>query len=100
MPIKPKKITKRNGTQYSGGAVGNFYSQSAWRSLRALKIRMNPLCEMCLKIGIITPAQMVDHKKPIQDGGAALDMDNTQSLCNACHATKTGKETAKRRNEK
>ena len=50
------------------------------------------MCEECLKVGRLTPAQMVDHIVPINKGGASLDIENLQSLCNACHARKSAKD--------
>ena len=50
------------------------------------------MCEECLKAGRLTPAQMVDHIVPINKGGARLDIENLQSLCNACHARKSAKD--------
>lgn len=35
---------------------------------------------------------MVDHIQPIRFGGAALDMENLQSLCWSCHSAKSVKE--------
>lgn len=69
-----------------------FYQSTAWRKLRAVKLEQEPMCEECLKVGRLTPAQMVDHIVPINKGGAGLDMDNLQSLCNACHARKSAKD--------
>lgn len=66
-----------------------FYQSTPWRKLRAQKLLMNPLCEECERKGILTPAQMVDHIVPINKGGAALDIDNLQSLCNPCHNRKS-----------
>ena len=100
MPLKPPaKKQERPATQYSKGAVGDFYSSSAWIKLRNLKRRLNPLCENCEKLGLLTPFHTIDHIKPISEGGAPLDMDNLQTLCKQCHAIKTGKETAKRKNK-
>lgn len=66
-----------------------FYQSTAWRELRAEKLRQNPICEQCLKIGLIIPAHVVDHIVPINKGGAALDIDNLQSLCHPCHNRKS-----------
>lgn len=57
-----------------------------WEKVRAVKIKQNPLCEMCEKKGIITPSDIVHHIVPISQGGAVLDYDNLMSLCNKCHA--------------
>lgn len=69
-----------------------FYQSPAWRKLRAVKLRLNPLCEECERLGRVTPAQMVDHITPINKGGASLDMENLQSLCNACHNRKSARD--------
>ena len=69
-----------------------FYQSTSWRKLRALKLEQAPMCEECLKAGRLTPAQMVDHIVPINKGGAPLDIENLQSLCNACHARKSAKD--------
>ena len=69
-----------------------FYQSTAWRKLRAIKLHQQPLCEECLRRGAMTPAQMVDHIRPINEGGAALDLRNLQSLCNSCHNRKSARE--------
>jgi len=70
-----------------------FYNSKQWRSLRNYYRQMNPLCELCEKEGYIIPAQCVDHIKPMRFGGSKTSLDNLQSLCNSCHATKTGRES-------
>lgn len=100
MPMKPpKKQIERSTIQYSRGAIGSFYSSSAWIKLRNLKRHLNPLCEKCAELGLIVPFHTIDHIKPISEGGEALNIDNLQTLCRQCHAIKTGKETAKRQNK-
>ena len=98
MPSKPpQKQYAKVGKQYSQGAVGNFYSSSAWIKLRNYKRLLTPLCEQCEKVNILTPFHTIDHIKPISEGGEPLDFDNLQTLCKQCHAIKTGKETSKRK---
>ena len=65
-----------------------FYNSANWKRLRALKLRANPICEMCLP-DRITLATAVDHIKAINLGGSATALDNLQSLCHACHNRKT-----------
>jgi 5-methylcytosine-specific restriction protein A len=99
MPSKPpQKQYAKVGQQYSRGAVGNFYSSAAWIKLRNYKRLINPICEHCIKVNLITPFHTIDHIKPISEGGEPLDLNNLQTLCRQCHAIKTGKETAKRKN--
>jgi 5-methylcytosine-specific restriction protein A len=98
MAIKPPtKQQNKTGAQYSNGSVGSFYSNSAWLKLRNYKRLLNPLCEHCLILDILTPYHTIDHKTPISEGGEPLDLDNLQTLCKQCHAIKTGKETSKRK---
>ena len=68
-----------------------IYRTSRWQKLRDYKRRRNPLCEECLRQGIMTPAELVDHIIPIEDGGAIFDLENLQSLCRACHNRKHSK---------
>ena len=100
MPFRPKKPQKKQQSQYSKGAVGNFYSSSAWIKVRDLRLRIEPLCRECFKLDPIEATRpskkVVDHIKPISEGGNPLDLENTQTLCTAHHAIKTGRETAKR----
>ena len=70
----------------------DFYQSRKWRTLRALKLQKDPLCEECMRKGMLIPAQMVDHIIPINKDGAPLDLNNLQSLCNHCHAVKTARD--------
>ena len=73
-----------------------FYRSTAWRKLRAEQLRRQPLCECCLAQGRHTPAHIVDHIRPVNRGGAPLDLENLQSLCAACHNRKSGAERHQR----
>lgn len=42
----------------------------------------------CHRRGAEVRAQVVDHIKPIREGGARLDLTNLQSLCARCNARK------------
>ena len=70
----------------------DFYQSRKWRTLRALKLQKDPRCEEGMRTGMLIPAQMVDHIIPINKGGAPLDLNNLQSLCNHCHAVKTARD--------
>ena len=87
-PWQPKR-TAFEGYRYHNT---EFYQSTAWRKLRAIKLNEEPMCEECARLGRLTPAQMVDHIVPINKGGAGLDMDNLQSLCNTCHARKSARD--------
>ncbi len=71
----------------------SFYNSKRWRALRNYFIQKNPLCSKCKRGG-----QCVDHIKPITMGGSSVDIKNLQTLCNKCHAIKSSKEGAEKRN--
>ena len=67
-----------------------------WERVRRMHLAAEPLCRMCHEAGRVTPAVLVDHITPIRDGGAILDDSNLQSLCRACHDTKTAEDVRRR----
>lgn len=69
-----------------------LYSLAAWKRLRAAFLRAHPLCVECGAIGTI-----VDHVRPVRDGGAVYDPDNLQTLCVRDHNAKTMREINARR---
>ena len=70
-----------------------FYKTAAWLALRAWRLSIEPLCRMCKELGLVTAATCVDHIEPIaQAWDRRLDPDNTQSLCDSCHARKSAIE--------
>jgi 5-methylcytosine-specific restriction protein A len=66
------------------------YTTQRWQRLRKHKLRQNPLCECCIKVGRIEPANVVDHITPINNGGDPYPgLDGLASLCASCHNLKT-----------
>ncbi len=66
------------------------YTTQRWQRLRRLKLQDKPLCELCIKIGRIEPATVVDHIIPIKSGGDPFPgLDRLMSLCASCHNQKT-----------
>jgi hypothetical protein len=45
------------------------YTTQRWQRLRRMKLRVNPLCEICLKQKRIVPAVAVDHIVPVKAPG-------------------------------
>ena len=82
-----------------------IYNSKEWKELRIAKLRANPLCEECLKEGIVTSARCVHHVVPIETARTkdemkrlAFDVNNLRALCFACHARihkELGSNTAK-----
>ena len=92
IPEKPKHMRE--------GDNASFYNSKRWRALRNYFIQMNPLCSQCERDGNgPTGAQCVDHIKPISMGGSMVSISNLQALCNSCHAIKSGRESAEKRNK-
>ena len=83
--LKPQSRSSEEHTQ--------FYNSKRWRSLRAYYIQMNPVCELCEKQGYIIAGECVDHIEPMRFGGSETSLNNLQTLCNSCHATKSGRES-------
>ena len=67
-----------------------------WEKVRRMHLAAEPLCRMCSQAGRVTPAVLVDHIQPINDGGAVLDDGNLQSLCRRCHDVKTAEDVRRR----
>lgn len=68
-----------------------FYNSTAWKKVRAMKRRMNPMCEAqgpdCTHV-----ATSVDHKVSLMENRSlALVLENLQSLCDNCHGQKTAR---------
>lgn len=71
----------------------SFYRSSAWRSLRARKLKESPYCECEDCKGKRVIADMVDHVQRIEDGGDPWDINNLQSMRNhPCHDRKRARE--------
>ena len=62
-----------------------------WKIDRDAHIAANPLCEMCMKDGRLTPSTQSDHIVPRRRGGSEF-WSNRQALCASCHSKKTMKE--------
>ena len=71
-----------------------FYHSREWEQIRlAVLARDNYLCQHCLRDKKITRATVIDHVIPLLvDWSKRLDMDNLQSLCQACHNRKTAED--------
>lgn len=84
---KPKPLEKTRKTAHERG-----YNHQ-WRVARLAFLAENPLCVECLRQGITTLANVVDHIIP-HKGNKVLfwDKSNWQPLCTPCHNRKTATE--------
>ena len=64
-----------------------FYVTKAWKQIRLERLaKDNHLCRRCKKRGLLIPATMVHHIRPLEDyPELGLELDNLISLCNTCH---------------
>ena len=108
MPVKNKKPCSyvgcpelvEIGTQYCAKHQAKVYAdydkyerteerkeryQGSWKSIRIRFIKEHPFCDICFQNGIMTPAVLVHHRKPLAEGGTN-DPANLQSLCKPCHS--------------
>ena len=69
----------------------SFYKSSAWmKCAKAYRNDRGGLCERCWAKGLIVPGEEVHHKikltpENINDPAIALNWDNLEPLCDACH---------------
>lgn len=66
----------------------DFYYSYEWKKARSEYLKDHPMCERCHK----SKAVLVDHIKPVSQGGARLAASNLQALCAACHNRKTASQ--------
>jgi 5-methylcytosine-specific restriction protein A len=65
----------------------------AWEKLRKRILeRDSYLCQVCRRLGQVTPASQVDHIQAKAHGGTD-DLENLQGICLSCHKNKTTKES-------
>ena len=86
----PKRQADQHYDQQRGTAAQRGYDRR-WQRLRLLHLRAHPLCAECLRSGLVTQANEVDHILPKRLGGDDSDT-NLQSLCKPCHSRKTMRE--------
>lgn len=82
---KKRKAREARYNNYGRPRQHKVYGSSRWQSVRRQYREEHPLCEACLRDGIITAATLVHHKIEIADGGDPFDPENLESLCQACH---------------
>jgi 5-methylcytosine-specific restriction protein A len=81
---KAKKRNEQERTKREGTTTQRGYDYQ-WSRVSQLIRRSEPICRRCKN----ALAQMVDHIKPLKEGGDRLDLANLQPLCNKCHSSKT-----------
>lgn len=60
-----------------------------------IRLRDEGQCQECKRRGVDRLGHVVDHKKPLWDGGSDDD-SNKELLCTPCHDAKTAREATAR----
>lgn len=77
----------------------HFYMQVTWIDCARAYKRAHPLCERCLEMHRISPAEEVHHKIKLSPGNInkpdiVLNWDNLEALCKKCHQEEHNRERA------
>lgn len=65
---------------------------SAWQKLRASVLAETPLCQHCMRRGLLVSATDVDH---ISGDPSDNSRENLAALCHGCHSIKTAADHGK-----
>ena len=94
----PEKKPRVYGAKTDNVNNRTIYNTRRWRTMRLEKLRRDPLCEECLKNGVITSGIEVHHIVPISTASSikgkqklGFDKNNLQTLCKVCHKKKHNK---------
>lgn len=88
-----KKPIKQHNKAFKREERQKIYQSARWKELRQSKLMQQPLCELCLAKGIVTPAIDVHHIDSfmnyigIERLAKAFDYKNLQSVCKFCHSS-------------
>ena len=65
--------------------MGSLHGKQRWRNIARHQLRIQPLCQMCLAKGIVTPATVADHIQPHRGDSRKFWFGALQSLCDSHH---------------
>lgn len=78
-------MARRPDTRSAAAAeYRSLYKTAAWSRRRLAQLAAEPLCRMCARFGVVTPATVADHITPHR-GDLDLFHGPLQSLCAPCH---------------
>lgn len=80
-----EKAAARHYERYDRSPEARKYYGASWRKVRKKFLEEHPLCELCQRQGILTPATLVHHIKVASEGGSN-DEENLMALCPSCHS--------------
>ena len=66
--------------------MGKLHLKASYRKIRAHKLHLNPICELCAMSGRATPAVEVHHILAVEDYPEEVEnLMYLQSVCAECH---------------
>jgi len=93
-----RKAARRQTAKRGGEPWSHLYQAPEWKRARLAFLKANPLCVSCAEVGLVVPANEVDHRVPHRGNRALFwDRSNWQGLCKPCHSRKTATETLHRK---
>jgi 5-methylcytosine-specific restriction protein A len=93
--IKATSTTRLQELVAKPGIVERKRGSAGMKDRDSIKRRDCGLCQACKAKGIVRPGGLVDHIKPLWEGGSDEDT-NKQLLCKPCHDAKTADEALRR----
>src|SRR6516165_12665805 len=72
-------------------ARGGAYNNRRWRRIRRRQLARQPLCERCLAVKLVRPAEVVHHVEPHDGDRAKFWYGKLESLCRSCHEKEHGR---------
>ena len=102
-----KQLSKQSNKDYDSlrnkrdNQYRKFYNSKAWKDARHISmLRHDSLCQECLRNGLYTQADVIDHIVELRDDySRRLDQSNLEPLCHDCHNKKTYREKQRRLSE-
>ena len=70
---------------------GGAYNNRKWRRRRRYQLAQQPLCERCLDLGLVTPADIVHHTEPHAGDKMKFWWGKVESLCRRHHEEHHGR---------
>ena len=96
MPYLPEKKHKNKRPKRKRIPTGNqkFYQSKLWKRTRSIQLSEYPICQVHEYVGLLEPANVVDHVIGIRAtvGGSKTDPANLASMCKCCHDYKSSLE--------
>lgn len=65
-----------------------WYTLQRWRRRARQQLRVEPLCDDCLKRGFVVPATVAHHVEPHRGDWNKFRLGKLASLCKPCHDRK------------